>query len=73
MGKPKDEELPVDVEDLRARILDWRISRVGREHMPQEIWAEAFRLAKALGTCRVARAVGFTPHDLRRSFKTTSM
>jgi 2-hydroxychromene-2-carboxylate isomerase len=34
--------------------------------MPKELWAEGVRLARDLGACRVARAVGMDYMGLRR-------
>jgi hypothetical protein len=54
------------VEQLRARIDEWRRTRPHRTLMPAALWAEAVALAKSKGAYRVAKATGVNFDGLRR-------
>jgi hypothetical protein len=57
MGRDKA-EWPAEVMDLRGRIEGWRVSRVGRARMPEELWTEAATWARRYGACRISRGLG---------------
>jgi hypothetical protein len=54
------------VDELLARIGEWRQVRRGPEPMPGEIWDAAVALAREFGICRVSRALTIDYSALRR-------
>jgi hypothetical protein len=62
----KTQSVDAPVEQLRARIDEWRRMRPHRTRMPAELWAEAVALARSKGAYRVARAVRINFDTLRR-------
>jgi hypothetical protein len=54
------------VDELLARIGEWRQVRRGPGPMPGEIWEAAVALAREFGVCRVARALTIDYAALRR-------
>ena len=55
-----------DVEQVLARIEDWRRTRRKRTAMPEELWVEAAALASEHGVSRVARALKVHYGSLKR-------
>jgi hypothetical protein len=66
MGRPRGTALPKEANELKDKIQGCRTTRRGHEHFPKVIWTEAIRLARVLGACRAARAVGLDYKGLCR-------
>lgn len=55
-----------EIEGLHGRIEGWRQSRPKSRPMPEELWEEASKAAKRLGTGRVAKALGLGYEALKQ-------
>ena len=47
-----------EVEELRGRIEQWRLTRTRQGQMPEELWEAAVSAAQRNGVSQVARALG---------------
>jgi hypothetical protein len=54
------------LQQVRRGIDVWRWTRLKRSPMPEELWAQAARLAQSLGVCRVARDLRLCYESLKR-------
>jgi len=58
MQEAEEEGVDIGIEALTTRITRWRRTRVKRTAMPEPLWAEAVRLAEAVGVYPVSRRLG---------------
>lgn len=54
------------LEQLRDRFEVWRSGRVGRAHLPGELWAEAAKVARQCGVYRTAKVLRLSYHSLKQ-------
>jgi hypothetical protein len=54
------------LQQVRTGIDVWRWTRLKRSPMPEELWAQAEKLAQSLGVWRVARDLGLCYESLKR-------
>lgn len=54
------------LDELRARIDEWRRTRETRSPMPDELWRDAAELGRELGAYRVMRALSVNYGSLKR-------
>jgi hypothetical protein len=54
------------LQQVRRRIDVWRWTRLKRSPMPEELWAAAAKLARRLGTWRMAHDLGLCYESLKR-------
>lgn len=58
--------LPPAVDDLRSRLRRWRSARVNHGPIPEDLWAEAARLARSHGVSPIATALGLGYYGLKK-------
>lgn len=66
MARPKEDRTAQGLQEVRRHIDVWRWTRLKRSPMPEELWAQAARLAQHLGVWRVARDLGLCYESLKR-------
>ena len=66
MARPKEDRTAQGLQQVRRRIDVWRWTRLKRSPMPEDLWAQATKLAEALGVWRVARDLGLCYESLKR-------
>lgn len=66
MIKRKRRMIPREVDALRVRVARWRKQRLKRSAMPEDLWQDAARLARAHGIHPVAQAAGLNYKNLRK-------
>ena len=67
MGKRSSQSLPLEVDQLKRRVQDWRqTKKSATAPMPGEMWDLAIQLAKSHGVSRVAQATGLDYGWLRK-------
>jgi hypothetical protein len=66
MARPSENRTAQQLQELRSGIEVWRWTRLKRSPMPEELWAQAARLAQNLGVGRVARDLGLCYESLKR-------
>jgi hypothetical protein len=66
MARQRESKAAPELYRVRNSIEVWRRTRLKRSPMPEEIWAEAMRLARRLGVWRVTSALGLCYESLRR-------
>jgi hypothetical protein len=54
------------LEQLRDRFEVWRSGRVGRAHLPGELWSEAANVARQCGVYRTAKVLRLSYHSLKQ-------
>lgn len=54
------------LDELRARIDEWRRTREKRSLMPGELWSDAAKLGRELGAYRVMRGLSVNYESLKR-------
>lgn len=62
----EDGGLPHEVQALVTRVARWRRQRVGRAHMPEDLWGEAMILASSVGAYRTAQVLGLSYSTVKR-------
>ena len=70
MEQARRPALPPAVDDLRIRLRRWRSARAKHGPVPEELWGEAARLARAHGVSPIATALGLGYYGLRRRVET---
>ncbi len=58
-------DVPPPVADLFVRIEKWRATRTKRTEMPEELWTEAARLARAFGINPIAKMLRLDYYSLK--------
>jgi hypothetical protein len=58
-------EIPVELNELKRRLEDWRSRQSGRRRLPDELWSEAAKLGQRHGFTRVARLLRMNVAVLR--------
>ena len=66
MARPNEIRAAQRLQQVRRGIDVWRWTRLKRSPMPEELWAQAARLARSLGVWRVARDLGLCYESLKR-------
>ena len=67
MGKRTSQSLPLEVDQLKLRVQNWRqTKKSATAPMPGEMWDLAIQLAKSHGVSRVAQATGLDYGWLRK-------
>ena len=66
MARANETRAAQGLQQVRRRIDVWRWTRLKRSPMPEELWAQAARLAQRLGVWRVARDLGLCYESLKR-------
>jgi hypothetical protein len=66
MARPSESRTAQRLHEARTGIDVWRWTRQKRSPMPEELWAQAARLAQNLGVWRVARDLGLCYESLKR-------
>ena len=66
MAHPNETRAAQALQQVRRGIDVWRWTRLKRSPMPEELWAQAARLARSLGVWRVARDLGLCYESLKR-------
>ena len=66
MARPNETRAGRRLQQVRRGIDVWRWTRLKRSPMPEELWAQAARLAQSLGVWRVARDLGLCYESLKR-------
>jgi hypothetical protein len=66
MAHPNETRAARRLQQVRRHIDVWRWTRLKRSPMPEELWAQAARLARRLGVWRVARDLGLCYESLKR-------
>lgn len=58
--------LPAEVERVRVRLEKWRAQRRAGQRIPEDVWADAARVARRHGLSRVCEALGLEYKGLKR-------
>jgi hypothetical protein len=66
MARPSENKTAQQLEEIRSGIDVWRWTRLKRSPMPEDLWAQAAKLAESLGVWRVARDLGLCYESLKR-------
>jgi hypothetical protein len=67
MGKRTSQSLPLEVDQLKLQIQNWRrVKKSATAPMPGEMWELAIQLAKNHGVSRIAQATGLDYGWLRK-------
>jgi pantoate kinase len=66
MARPSENRAAQGLQQIRRSIDVWRWTRLKRSPMPEELWAQAARLAQSLGVWPVARDLGLCYESLKR-------
>lgn len=67
MGKRTSQSLPLEVDQLKQRVQNWRqTKKSATAPMPGEMWELAIQLAKSHGVSRIAQATGLDYGWLRK-------
>jgi hypothetical protein len=66
MARANETRAAQRLQQVRRGIDVWRWTRLKRSPMPDELWAQATRLAQSLGVWRVARDLGLCYESLKR-------
>ena len=65
MNARKTGDLPVDLENTRRRLEQWRQRHQAPTPLPESLWAEAVKLAGRYGVSRTARALRVGYYSLK--------
>ena len=71
MAQSKSSQIP-DIQEVQARLEQWRQSRPKRSPIPEELWAAAAALARRDGVNRTAATLRLDGGKLRRKMGTTA-
>ena len=71
MTQNKSSQIP-DIQEVQARLEQWRQSRPKRAPIPDELWAAAAALARRDGVNRTAAALRLDGGKLRRKMGTSA-
>jgi hypothetical protein len=63
---PEAAEIPDDLEQLRHRFEEFRVTRSGRSRFPEALWAAAAEAARRYGVNRIARVLRLEYGGLRK-------
>jgi hypothetical protein len=66
MARQNESKAAQQLQEVRRRIDAWRWTRLKRSPMPEELWAQATKLARRLGVWRVTRDLGLCYESLKR-------
>jgi len=66
MKRDRIKGLPAEVEGVRVRLEKWRAQRRAGQRIPEDVWAEAARVARQHGLSRVCQALGLDYKGLKR-------
>ena len=67
MGKRASQSLPLEVDQLKLRVQNWRqTKKSATAAMPGDMWELAIQLAKSHGVSRIAQATGLDYGWLRK-------
>jgi|PlaIllAssembly_1097288.scaffolds.fasta_scaffold1170784_2 hypothetical protein len=65
MERPDPAGASRDVDDLKRRIDQWRMTHRQRRPMPEDLWQEAARIARVRGINPTASALGLNYYGLK--------
>ena len=63
----------LDVDEVRARFDDWRQTRKGKAHIPDELWSAAVEVARRDGVNQTATALHLDGGKLKRRMMATGL
>ena len=66
MGRPREEALPLEIEETRARLKAWRATRKLGAPYPGALWSEVVAWVKRFGLSPVCRALGLSYTDIKK-------
>ncbi len=66
MERPNPVAQPRTFDDLKRRIFQWRLTRLHRRPMPEDLWQEAARIARVQGINRTASTLGLNHYSLKK-------
>jgi len=66
MKRDRIDGLPAEVEGVRVRLEKWRAQRRAGQRIPEDVWADAARVARRHGLSHVCQALGLDYKGLKR-------
>jgi hypothetical protein len=66
MARPNEDRTAQGLQQVRRRIDVWRWTRLKRSPIPEDLWAQATKLAEVLGVWRAAHELGLCYESLKR-------